>query len=149
MSSMFPPQTDSTGETTLPPAIVVHGLEHALAALAEALPITLLSAPGAGAYAGALWWRALVAAARAAHPTTDCADILDCADAPGRAMAAIRAGQAILVLDPACPAFPRVASLARVLPARPPALDLGTRGAERRLRPWLQGAADDSIAALR
>jgi hypothetical protein len=64
-------------------------------------------------------------------------------------MAAIRAGQAILVLDPGCPAFPRVASLARVLPARPPALDLGSRGAERRLRPWLQGAADDSIAALR
>jgi hypothetical protein len=146
---MLPPEIDSTAETTLPPAIVVHGLEHALAALAEALPITLLSAPGAGSFAGALWWRELVAAARAAHPATPCADILDCAEAPGRAMAAIRAGQAILVLDPACPAFARVASLARVLPARPPALDLGTRGADRKLRAWLLGAADDSIAALR
>lgn len=149
MSSMFPPQADSAGETALPPAVVVHGLEHALAALAQGLPITLLSAPGAGAFAGALWWRELVAQARAAHPATPCTDILDCADAPGRAMAAIRAGQAILVLDPACPAFARVASLARVLPARPAALDLGLRGAERQVRAWLRGATDDSIAPLR
>lgn len=146
MSSMFPRQIVSGAEITLPPAVVIHGLGHAVAALAEGLPVTLLSAPGAGCYAGALWWRALVAQARAAHPATPCTDILDCADAPGHAMAAIRAGQAILVLDPACPAFPRIAALARTLPARPPALDLGTRGAERRLRAWL---LDDSTAALR
>jgi len=133
-------------EITLPPAVVVHGLEQAIAALAEALPVTLLSAPGAGAFAGALWWRHLTAQARAAHPATPCADILDCADAPGHAMAAIRAGQAILVLDPACPAFPRIATLARILPARPPALDLAEPGACRRLRAWV---LDDSTAALR
>ena len=64
-------------------------------------------------------------------------------------MAAIRDGQAILVLEPACPAFARVASHARVLPARPAARDLGLRGAERQLRAWLRGATDDSIAPLR
>ena len=143
---MFPPQSGSPGETALPPVVVIHGLAQAEAALAEGLPITLLSAPGAGAYAGGLWWRELVRAARAAHPATPCTDILDCADAPGRAMAAIRAGQAMLVLDPACPAFPRVAALARTLPARPPALDLAERGAARRLRAWL---LDDSTSALR
>jgi hypothetical protein len=152
---MLPPQSVSKAEITLPPAIVVHGLAQALAALAAGRPVTLLSAPGAGAFAGALWWRALVAQARAAHPATPCADILDCADAPGHAMAAIRAGQEILVLDPACPAFPRIAALARtlpacILPARPPALDLAAHGADRRLHAWLlKGASDDSTAALR
>jgi hypothetical protein len=147
---MFPPQSVSEAEITLPPAVVVHGLAHALAALAPGLAVTLLSAPGAGAFAGALWWRALVAQARAAHPATPCADILDCADAPGHAMAAIRAGQQTLVLDPACPAFPRIAALARVLPARPPALDLAAHGAARQLHAWLlQGPSDDSTAALR
>lgn len=147
---MLPPHSGCREAAALPPAVVVHGLPQACLALAPGLPITLLSAPAAGAFAGALWWRHLVALAREAHPATPCMDILDCADTPGRAMAAIRAGQAILVLDPACPAFPRVATLARVLPARPPALDLGERGAERRLRAWLErGPSDDSTAALR
>jgi len=147
---MFPPESWSSGATSLPPAVVVHGLADACAALAHGLPVTLLSGPGAGVYAGVLWWRGVIALARAAHPATPCVDILDCADAPGRAMAAIRAGQATLVLDPACPAFPRVAALARVLAARPPALDLGERGTERCLQAWLgQGRKDDSTAALR
>jgi len=146
MSSMFPPKP----APELPPAIVVRALADALAALAPCLPVTLLSAPGAGVFAGAGWWRALVAAARAAHPATPCADVLDCADAPGRAMEAIRAGQAVLVLAPACPAFARVATLATVLPARPPALDLGRRGGHRHLRAWLEDRPeDDSTAPLR
>jgi hypothetical protein len=134
----------------LPPAIVVRSLADAIAALAPGLPVTLLSAPGAGVFAGTGWWRALVAAAREAHPATPCADVLDCADAPGRALEAIRAGQAVLVLDPACPAFARVATLATVLPVRPPALDLDRRGTHRHLRAWLEGRPeDDSIAPLR
>lgn len=146
MSSMFP----SYKGIDLPPAVVVRSLAEALAALAHGLPVTLLSAPGAGAVAGAGWWRALCSAARAAHPDTGCTDVLDCADAPGRAMEAIRAGQAFLVLDPACPAFDRVAALAIVLPARPPALDLDRRDAQRHLRAWLAPRAeDDSRAPLR
>ncbi len=137
MSSMFPLPTGSARTAQLPPAVVVHGLADAVAALAPGLAVTLLSAPGAGVFAGAGWWRALVAAARAVHPATPCADVLDCADAPGMAMAAIRAGQALLVLDPACPAFARIAALATTLPARPPALDLGARGAARHLPSWL------------
>ena len=135
-----PPARD---RSTLPPAVVVHGLDQARAALSPGLPVTLLSAPAAALFAGAGWWRALVAAARAAHPATPCADVLDCADAPGRAMEAIRAGQAILVLDPACPGFGRVASLATVLAARPAALDLDGRGAGLRLRDWLTAARED------
>jgi len=124
------------------PAVVVHGLEQARLALRPGWPVALLSGEAAAGYAGCLWWRELVAAARAAHPATPALDILDCGDAPGHAMAALRAGQRILVLSPACPAFAAVASAAAalgatVLPARPPALDLRTRRARRALAGWL------------
>jgi hypothetical protein len=126
------------------PAIVVHGLDHARAALRPALPVTLLSAPGAAMWAGCGWWRALVEAARAEHPQTPCSDLLDCGDAPGRAMEALRIGLRGLVLDPACPAFPAVAAAgsllgATVLPQRPISLDLAQPGADRQIAVWLRG----------
>ena len=104
----------------------------------------MLSARGAALYAGCLWWRELIAAARAAHPATPAYDVLDCADAPGTAMAALRAGQRLLVLDAACPGFASVRGAAatlgtRVLPHAPPALDLAEPGARRRLAGWLVG----------
>jgi hypothetical protein len=124
------------------PAVVVHGLDTAEAALRPGLPVTLLSAPGAALYAGAAWWLALVAAARAACPATEVTDMLDCGDAPGYAMSALRLGQSVLILDPACPGFAAVSAAAAtmnatVLPSRPPALDLAVSGAERRLIAWL------------
>ena len=126
------------------PAVVVHGLAQARSALRPALPVTLLSAPGAALFAGCLWWRALVGQARAEFPAAVLAVVLDCADAPGQAMAALRVGQRVLVLDPACPAFAAVAAAAAglgatVLAARPPALDLADDGAARRLASWLRG----------
>ena len=128
------------------PAIVVHGLAHARAALRPGYPVALLSAPAAAGYAGCLWWRELVAAARSFHPATPALDVLDCGAAPGHAMAALRVGQLVLVLDPACPAYPAVSDAsatlgAHVLPRRPPALDLGARGARRLLAGWLAGGA--------
>jgi hypothetical protein len=126
------------------PAVIVHGRADAEAALQPGLAVTLLSAPGAALYAGCLWWRALIDAATSAFPATPATDILDCADAPGRAMAALRSGQRALILDPACPAYATVVAAAAtvnavVLPARPEALDLGTPGALRCLEPWLRG----------
>ncbi len=123
-------------------AVVVHGLAQARAALRPGFPVVLLSAPAAAGYAGCLWWRELVAAARAAHPATPALDVLDCGAAPGHAMAALRVGQRLLILDPACPAYRAVAGAAatlgaHVLPARPPALDMAARGAQRRLAGWL------------
>ncbi len=130
---------------TLHPAVVVHGLADAEAALAIGRPVTLLSAHGAALYAGCLWWREMVAHARAAHPGVSVIDILDCADAAGRALAAIRAGQQILVLAARVPGSPAVAAIAaargRILLAeRPPALDLAAPGALRRLPAWLASA---------
>ncbi len=124
------------------PAVVIHGLADAEAALAPARPVLLLSAPGAVLGPGCLWWRELVAAARARHPETPCTDVLDCADAAGLAMGALRAGQRTLRLDAACPGFAAVAAAAAVLGAevlaeRPAALDLAAPGALRRLADWL------------
>jgi hypothetical protein len=130
---------------TLPPAVVVHGLAMAEAALAPGLPVTLLSARGAGIYAGAGWWRALITAA-ACPPGTP--DILDCADAPGRALEALRVGQRLLILTVGPPLWQDLAERAAqqgatVLASRPPALDLARRGAHRELLDWLSadGAA--------
>lgn len=128
----------------LPPAVTVHGAAHARTALAPGLPVLLLSAPGAAAFAGAGWWRALV---RTALGPRHEPDALDCADQPGRALEALHAGCPIVVLLP-CPASASVAARAPgalVLPARPPALDLATPHAERRLDAWLRG---DSAGAL-
>lgn len=124
------------------PAVVVHSFHHANAALRPGYPLALLSAPAAAGYAGCLWWRELVAAARARHPATPVLDALDCGAAPGHAMAALRVGQRLLLLDPACPAFARVADAAatlgaHVLARRPVALDLAERGAPYRLMAWL------------
>lgn len=129
----------------LPPAVVVHGLADARAALAAGLPVTLLSGPGAAGYAGAGWWRALVEAARSTAPGVEAPDALDCLDQTGRAIEALRIGLRRIVLLPGAPArddvAERAAALGAVLwPARPEALDLAKPGAARGLAAWL-GAA--------
>ncbi len=121
-----------------PPAVIVHGLADARTAVAPNRPVTLLSAPAAGVYAGCLWWRSLIAQVRRDGAT----DLLDCADASGMALAALRAGVPRLVLWPRAPGWAEIAEIAAtlggcVLPEAPPALDLGQRGAERRLATWL------------
>jgi hypothetical protein len=127
----------------LPPAVIVHGLAQACAALALGRPVTLLSAPGAALYAGCLWWRDLATQARAACPGTPATDVLDCADAAGQAMAALRSGVNRLVLWQAAPGWTAVAAIAAeaggfVLPVAPPALDLGQHDAARRLDVWVR-----------
>jgi hypothetical protein len=126
------------------PAVIVHGVAHAEAALAPGLPVTLLSAPGAAGFAGCLWWREIVVLARAAHEHTDVIDILDCADASGSAMGALRSGVCRLVLWRTAPGWAGVAAIAErqggfVLPQAPRALDLAQRNANRRLGEWLLG----------
>jgi hypothetical protein len=125
----------------LPPAVVIHGLPHARLALRPGRPVTLLSARGAASYAGVAWWRAVIAAARAECPESDPPDVLDCSDAPGRALEALSLGCRVIVLRPG-PAFAdiavRAAAQSAVLLAEPPAaLDLVDRGALRRLDAWL------------
>src|SRR5438309_2348159 len=95
------------------PAVIVHGLADSKAALALGLPVTLLSAPGAALYAGCLWWREVIAAARAGSPQHQAVtDILDCADAAGAAMGALRSGVSRLVLWPDTPGWSAIAAIA-------------------------------------
>ncbi len=126
----------------LPPACLVRSLAEARIALAPGAPVTLLSARGAAIFAGTLFWQALVGAARAQAGGTVLADILDCADASGRALEALRLGQRVIVLEPVSVGYTDVVERASVLGAavlavRPPALDCGRRDAERRVGAWL------------
>lgn len=118
--------------TSLPPAITIHSLEHAKRALTIGRPVTLLSAPAAAVYAGPAWWRALLAACDTVQP-----DMLDCADAPGRALEAIALGCQHVVLLP-CPAWASVADRAAaagaiLLTERPPSLDCADPAAPARM----------------
>jgi hypothetical protein len=130
--------------TPLPRAVIVHSLADARAALAVRAPVTLLSAPGAALYAGCLWWRELVAAAGLEHPGAPVTDVLDCADGSGQALAASRMDVTRLVLWREAPGWDQVAAIVTarggfLLDTAPPALDLGQRGAIRRLSAWLHG----------
>jgi hypothetical protein len=116
---------------------MIHGLADAKQALAPGRPVTLLSAPGAASYAGCRWWLELLAAAAATGPA-----LLDCGDAPGRAMEALKCGVNGIVLQCEQPVFQAVAGLAAaqgtiLLATAPPSLDLSAPGASRLLAAWL------------
>ena len=138
------------------PAVIVHGVADAQAAVTPGLLVTLLSAPGAAVFAGCLWWREIIAAARTAYPRTEAIDVLDCADASGMAMGALRSGVCRLVLWPGAPGWDNVAAIAArqdgfIVPQAPAALDLAQRNAIRRLEAWLRQSeppARDSPASV-
>ena len=77
-------------------AIVIHGLADAQAALAAAhalrVPVTLISGPGGGSYAGPARFNEVVREAAAPYPDIAVTAILDCDDASGHALGAFRAG---------------------------------------------------------
>ncbi len=121
----------------LPPAICVHSGGQANLALAAKRPVTLLSARAAAVFAGPAWWRALIAGSGTTQP-----DILDCADASGRALEAIALRCRIIILA-ACPAWPEIAERAEsagsiLLTTRPPNLDLADPVAVRHIEAWLE-----------
>jgi hypothetical protein len=121
------------------PAVVVHGRGQAAWALrvAAGRPLLLLSAPGAALNAGPGWFKGIVDQAVAAHPGAIVQAALDCAAAPGAALAALRAGLKLVVFDLTHPAAASVLGAAaeagaEVLGARPAALDLGALDPRRR-----------------
>jgi hypothetical protein len=134
------------------PAVIVHGVADVRAALAPGLPVTLLSAPGAAMFAGCLWWREMVALARVGYQHTPALDILDCADASGLAIGALRSGVCRLVLWSDAPGWGAVAAIAKgrggfVLSEAPAALDLAQRDALRHLDAWLRDRGRGSVTA--
>ena len=91
----------------------------------------MLSAPGAGIYAGPGWWKALVDAAHDAAPGAEFSAVLDCGDDAGAAQGAIRAGIEAVVFTGRSDVAARLEAIAaaassRLLTRRPEAaLDLG------------------------
>jgi hypothetical protein len=116
------------------PAVIVHDLPQMQAVLAVGRPVLLCSAPAAGLYMGAGWWAEMLAACGVTGLS-----LLDCADAPGRALEALEEGLPGLILDCADLAFAVVAQIAAaqnaiLLRTAPPALDMA---AARELPNWL------------
>jgi hypothetical protein len=103
--------------STPPPArIRIHCLDHGRAALAAARDagrtVTLESPAGAALWQGIGWWRSLVAVLAAEFPDVAFAAVLDCADAPGAALAALRAGITSVRVAAAAPVLARLAAIA-------------------------------------
>ena len=96
--------------------VVVHGYDHAVAALeaaaAAGVDVRLLSARGAAAYAGPAWFRDLVVQARTAVPGAEATALLDCAGRAGDALAAIRAGVPAIAIDLPAEAAAKIADMA-------------------------------------
>jgi len=83
----------------------------------------LISAPGAGASLGPLWWQSMCAIAALEAPAP--LMVLDCGVAPARAAEALRMGQRWVVLDRRARGFAPLAAFAAqiggiVLGTRPP-----------------------------
>lgn len=123
------------------------------AAAALGVTVTLVSAPGAGAYVGPDWFAALVRQAAFACPNATVTAAIDCADEAGTALAALRAGYRHIVFAGHADAEARLAEIAAQVGAvieRPgaPALDLlAVRDPEAACRTYLAGSGDDVAAA--
>jgi hypothetical protein len=125
----------------------VHGLADALAAVETAAalgrPVILVSAPGAAAYGGAGWFKALVALARERWPEANVTAMLDCGDRADLVQGALRAGLADLVFTGPAPVAARLADIAgqqgaRLHRRRPPSLEIADPGgALAACRAWL------------
>jgi hypothetical protein len=74
--------------------IIVHSIDDARTALRAAAelnrPVALVSGPGAGSYGGVAWFEQMIAAVLAEFPQASASAVLDCADAPGDVLAAMR-----------------------------------------------------------
>jgi hypothetical protein len=122
------------GLSTAERFIVVHSLGHARAALEAAAAlgtrVTLASALGAGISAGPGWFKAVVETARREFPAAEVSCVLDCGDAAGMVLAALRQGISRVRFSGSAAAAVRLADIAAqcgaVLERGPlaPALDL-------------------------
>jgi len=141
---------------TAPRTVIVHSFDHAREAARMAaslgVPVTLRSAPGASAYAGALWFAEMIALVREEVPGAEIDAVLDCADAAGDAMAALRCGLKRIRFSGRGRVRARLAALAARHGAaldddRRQALDLGAPGVdEAGLRAWLARGRVKTVA---
>jgi hypothetical protein len=131
----------------LPPAVLVRHLEDAIVAfeVARAVkrPVTLLSPDEAALWLGPGWLVAVAAEAAKAVPGAKCRTLLDCADRPDLAQAALRQGTDAILFTGSPKIAAKLADIAAAYGAvflrkRPPALELArARAPADALRHWL------------
>jgi len=120
------------------PAVIVHDLLQIQVVLAAKRPVLLCSAPAAALYMGCGWWAQMLR--ESGHAGLS---LLDCADAPGRALEALEERLPGIILNCAEAAFMEVAQIASrqhaiLVRQAPAALNMAERGAGRRLATWLK-----------
>jgi hypothetical protein len=133
----------------LPPAVLVRHIEDAIAALQAARtmkrPVTLLSPDEAALWLGPGWLVVIAKEAAKAEPGAKCKTLLDCADRPDLAQAALRQGTDGIVFTGKPKVATKLTDIAAsygavFLRRRPPALELArARSPEDALRQWLGG----------
>jgi hypothetical protein len=133
-------------------AIRVHSAADAHAALRAAaslnVAVTLISAEGAAGYAGAGYFSALIADARTAFPSVTMNAVLDCGDAAGYVLGALRQGVKSVRFSGDDGTAAKLGAIARaqdatLITAEIAALDLArVDDAEGACRTWLQRTND-------
>lgn len=117
--------------------VAVNGADDArraaTAAQALGVPLMLVSAPGAGGFAGCGWFAAMVRATQGAFPQLCVTWALDCGDRAGDAMEALAAGRPLVIFTGGDAAAARLKSVAAARGAtlrqdRPDALILRAGG---------------------
>ena len=97
--------------------ILFHSLAHARAACTAAIdarvPLTLQTAPGAAAYAGSQYLKAIVDRAMAEHADVGLTAVIDCGDDPGIALGALRIGWKSVAYSGPPPARDKLADIAQ------------------------------------
>lgn len=99
-------------------AIRIYGLDDALAAAEAAAdlgcPLALITASGAGYWAGPLWFNALIEEVHKRHPEVPLSATLDCGAYAGAVLASIRAGVPQILFTGDAATSDRLAHMARV-----------------------------------
>jgi len=139
------------------PAIIVHDLRQAIAALAAAASldrvVRLRSAPGAAAALGPRVFARMMQRAAEAHPEASFTAVLDCAGDAGYALQALRAGVPAVRVAAEREVFIKLADIAIRMDAEiehaaeiGEVLDLdGENDPEAACRAWLQLTPDPPI----
>ncbi len=137
------------------PVIIIHSFEQACAALTSAADLskelTLLSAPDAGMQSGPAWFLSLVEQAQDAVPgakTIEITALLDCGDAPGIVLAALRHGLTDICFTGPPEPLSKLTDIADqqgavIVTKRPEGLDLlGVADPLAHCRQWLANRSD-------
>ena len=133
-------------------AVRVHGIDDARIACEAAriagVPIALWSPPSGAAQMGPLWFQQMIALIGEEFPDVPVEAVLDCGDAPGHALAALRQGVPLIALT-ARPAIRRkieaIATAGGARLVRRPAriFELASpSGDDAALKKWLDRGAD-------